>query len=96
MSTQPPPTGVVQFITSGNNEQQCKQIFKIVICLVDKGYQHIGLTYSANFKKQTTKILTTYNYDTEAKNFKGSIDDEKTIGDTGIGGTGQAAVLPTM
>ena len=95
MSTQP-PTGVVQFITSGDNEQQCKQIFKIVICLVNKGYQHIGLTYSANFNEQTKRILKTYNYDTEAKNFKGSIDDEKTIKDTGISGSGQAAVLPTI
>ena len=92
MST-PTPSGIVQFFINGDNEQQCKQMFRTVTCLVEKGYKHIGLTYSANYNEQTTKILSTYNYNIKTRKFTGSTDDEKTISDTGISGSGQANVL---
>jgi hypothetical protein len=68
---------------------QCRKIVNAVKCLMDKGYKHIGLTYSAN-QQQTIKIWKEYNYP-DANDF----DDkqEKTILQTGIGGTNQAQTI---
>jgi hypothetical protein len=72
-----------------NGYNQCKKIVNAVKCLMAKGYKHIGLTYSAN-QEQTIKIWNEYNYP-DAKNFND--EEEKTILQTGISGSGQARTI---
>lgn len=97
-SSDPVPLGkVAQFFMTFNKDNngglsgydQCRKIVNVVKCLITKGYKHIGLTYSAN-QEQTNKIWKEYNYPT-AKDFDN--EKEKTILQTGIGGTNQAETI---
>jgi hypothetical protein len=79
-----------------NSSGQCKKIVNAVKCLMAKGYENIGLTYSAN-QAQTTTIWGKYNYDvTKPYSISNNNFDNgkpKTIAETEISGDNQAEVL---
>ena len=100
----PPSVGVAQLFVkwkdkSGNNisaRDQCQQIVDAVKCLVQKGYERVGLTYSANQKPQTQAIFGAYKFNPVLTNNNFDIGVAKTITETGISGANQAATLTQL
>ncbi|NBP66195.1 MAG: DUF2263 domain-containing protein [Bacteroidetes bacterium] len=75
-------------------------ILKVIDRLIDEGYQHIGLTYSAN-QDQTIKIFEKYGYKkggSSISNLSESIDNTELIGteEWWPFGSGQAHVLNSL
>ena len=85
---------------STDDEKIFAPILKVIDGLIREGYQHIGLTYSAN-QDQTIKIFEKYGYDksgSSISNLSKSINNTELIGNDEWwpSGSGQAQVLESL